>query len=102
VKEKRIFDSPGIYTEEKFGNIYKTQTRHLKNDLIAIQQKYLQLPMTRVNVDNMWKDLMAHFKYFMLDDFKFNLIRDIKNEKIIIEPVGELSKLAIRGIMSLE
>jgi len=101
MKEKRIFDRPGI-NSYSLNESYIIPQRHLKNDLIAIQQKYSQQPMTRENIENMYDDLINHFKFFMLDDFKFKLTRDIQKGKIIFEPIGELNKLALIGIMSLE
>ena len=101
MKEKRIFDGPGI-NFEMLNDCYKIKTRHLKNDLIAIQQKYLGKPNTEMNVKNMYEEMVSHFKYFSLDEFKFRLIIDNENHKITFEPVGEISKIALRGIMSLE
>lgn len=71
----------------------------LKEELIEIQNKYLFSELSHIAVNNMNNDFTALFDRYLLSDIKFRIVTDIINQKIHIEPMREIDRYAIRGIL---
>ena len=53
------------------------------------------------NVEILYDQLFELFNYFDLNDFRFNLIKDTQNQKIIFNSIRTIDKYCLDGILSL-
>lgn len=81
---------------------YKEIIPDLRRDFLAIREKYLCQSMTKDNIERMNNEFRQLFNYFNLSDLEFYLKKDSENSIIIFEPIRQIDKLAVKGILSLE
>lgn len=75
------------------------KNRNLKKELINIVSDMLCTQLTDINVEILYEKLYELFKYFDLPDFRFNIIKDIENHKLIFNPIRTIDKYCLEGIL---
>jgi hypothetical protein len=77
------------------------KNRNLKKELLSLFNDMLCKELTQNNVEILYDQLFELFNYFDLNDFRFNLIKDTQNQKIIFNPIRTIDKYCLDGILSL-
>ena len=95
MEEEKINSKPGVYSS------YKAEVKDLKTEFNAISERVIGKPLTQVMVEELYNKYDELFKEFELQDLQFTIKLDEYEHMINFNPIRNIDKLAIKGILSL-
>ena len=92
------FSKPGQFSGENLPKII-----NLKQEFNKINNRLLNSPHpTKFELENLCVEYAALFEQFKLSEIQFFIKNDVENGKLIFEPIRNIDKLAIRGLLAME
>ena len=86
--------------EVKINNT-QTRERNLKKEFILIGESKTGMALTPKMIEQLYHEYDELFEFFELKDIKYTIVSDSYSKTVIFNPLRNIDKLAIKGILSL-
>lgn len=84
----------------KIENEFKFEIFDLKVEFLAIQARFVNKPLTRNTIGELYQEYDILFKRFDLEEFKFILIKNKEMGIIEFKPMRNIDNWILKGILS--
>lgn len=72
---------------------------NIKESLLDIKARYIQLPLTKETLCKMDLELMALFEFYNLKDLQYTILHNKENCSVEIKPIRQIDAWALTGIL---